>query len=306
MKIIKRYVSICVCLLMTVFLLTACKKNETQGYLVYYINPTHDELVSKKYDVLSTDDKAMVRELFDALKEAPDEKVQKVVHDNIILNAFYIENGILNLDFSSGYNDMTNVEEAFFKAAVVKTLVQIPSVEYVHFHIAGQPATDENGIDIGLMNNHSFITENDSFDDSISKHNITLYFSDETGEKLVGEEREIVYNKNTSVEKLVIENLIHGPNEYNNKSTLPIKLKVLSTSIKDGVCYVNFDSEILSSIADVSAKVTIYSIVNSLCELPSVKRVQFMVNGSSNYTLRETFSFMEVYERNLDLVKKEE
>lgn len=285
---------------------SACKNiKNNQGFIVYYTNPAHDELVSKSYTPSSEDTLSLVRELFDKMKKAPDENSVSVIPENVILNAYYIENNVLNLDFSTGFNDMGNVDKALFKTAIVKTVLQIQSVEYVHFYIMGQPITDTNGIDIGLVGANSFITENEPYDESVYKIDTVLYFADSTGEKLVGEKREILYNQNSSIENLIVDNLIKGPNDSNNKRTLPSKLKVLSVSIKDGVCYVNFDSEILSSIADVSGKVTIYSVVNSLCELPSVRRVQFLVNGSTNYTLRETYSFKDTYERKLDIIKKE-
>lgn len=302
----KKIVILLISALLALIIFSACKGSRTNpGYTVYYSNPAHDELVAKKYVPDSDEALALVKELFTEMKKAPDENSVTVIPDNVILNAYYIENNVLNMDFSTGYNDMSNVDRALFKAALVKTVVQIPSVEYVHFHIMGQPITDENGIDIGLVGANSFITENEPYDESINKISTVLYFSDSTGEKLVGEQREILYNQNSSIESQIVENLIKGPEDKNNKRTLPSKLKVLSVSIKDGVCYVNFDSEFLSSIADVSGKVTIYSVVNSLCELPSVKRVQFLVNGSTNYTLRETYSIKDTYERNLDIIKKE-
>lgn len=302
----KKTVILLLSALMIIFVFSACKNNKkNQGYVVYYSNPSRNELVSRNYSPNASEDMALVKELYDAMKNAPDENTVKVIPDNVILNAYFIENNVLNMDFSAGYNDMSNIEQALFKAAIVKTVVQVPSVEYVYFHITGQPITDDNGIEIGLLNVSSFIAENDSYDESINKIETILYFSDSTGEKLVGEKREIIYNQNSSIESLIMENLIKGPVDSNNKRTLPAKLKVLNVSVKDGVCYVNFDSEILSSIADVSVKVSIYSVVNSLCELPSIKRVQFLVNGSTNYTLRETYSFKDTYERNLDIIKKE-
>lgn len=67
----------------------------------------------------------------------------------------------------------------------------------------------------------------------------------------------------------------------------------------------NFDSSFLNSLADVSADVTIYSIVDTLCGLSGIQRVQIMVDGSSDWNFRESYSLSEPYERNLDLVKKE-
>lgn len=303
----RKYKMLLLSVLMTIFIfsvLSGCGKSDNKNiYKIYYVDPAHSDFVTRNYKTESEDVTKLIKELYDEMRKSPNENSVSVIPDNIILNAYYIENNVLNMDFSLSYMDMNNIDKVLFKTAIVKTFAQLPSIEYVYFHIMGQPVAGEN--DMGLIGNNSIITENEVFDDSINNISTVLYFSDNTGEKLVGESREIKYNQNSSVESLIVENLIKGPNDSGNKRTLPPKLKVLSVSTKDGVCYVNFDSEILSSIADVSGKVTIYSVVNSLCELPSVKRVQFLVNGSNNYTLRETYSFKDTYERNLDIIKKE-
>ena len=73
--------------------------------------------------------------------------------------------------------------------------------------------------------------------------------------------------------------------------------KILSVMTKDGICYVNLDSNFLTVVNNVTMDVAIYSIVNSLTELQGVDRVQILVNG-------EIPDFFEnsIYEKNLDLV----
>ena len=56
---------------------------------------------------------------------------------------------------------------------------------------------------------------------------------------------------------------------------------------------------------DIAEPVVIYSIVDSLTELPSVNTVQISVNGETNMTYREDYSLSKQYERNLDLVTEE-
>ena len=46
-------------------------------------------------------------------------------------------------------------------------------------------------------------------------------------------------------------------------------------------------------------------LVDTLCGLSGIQRVQIMVDGSSDWNFRESYSLSEPYERNLDLVKKE-
>lgn len=77
----------------------------------------------------------------------------------------------------------------------------------------------------------------------------------------------------------------------------------MSVVTKDGICYVNLDETFLNQIYNVTADVTIYSIVNSLAELSNVNKVQISINGDTSTTYREKFAFSTVYERNLDLVE---
>ena len=74
--------------------------------------------------------------------------------------------------------------------------------------------------------------------------------------------------------------------------TLPSDVKLLNVSVSENVCYVNFDSNLL---------IPIYSIVNSLCAISSVNKVQLTVNGSSDVMFRDVISLNTLFERNLDL-----
>ena len=59
----------------------------------------------------------------------------------------------------------------------------------------------------------------------------------------------------------------------------------------------------MTQLYNVTADVVIYSIANSLVELPNVNKVQIAVNGKTDIVYRETFNLSNLYERNLDLVK---
>lgn len=46
--------------------------------------------------------------------------------------------------------------------------------------------------------------------------------------------------------------------------------------------------------------------MNSLVELPTVSKVQFLKNGEKQPFYRETMPFDGIFERNLDLIEQEE
>lgn len=78
--------------------------------------------------------------------------------------------------------------------------------------------------------------------------------------------------------------------------------KIISVTVQDGTCYVNLNSDFLSQPYNVASDVTVYSITNSLVELPNVNRVQISIDGETNLSYRENMSLNTVFERNLDIM----
>lgn len=106
---------------------------------------------------------------------------------------------------------------------------------------------------------------------SFEKTELTLYFSNAAGDGLVEEKREVMRNTNTSLEKLIVEQLIEGPREPDSYPTLPPDMKLLNVMVSESVCSINLDSAFLNNSLEVREYIPIYSIVNSLSELPTVK-----------------------------------
>ena len=134
---------------------------------------------------------------------------------------------------------------------------------------------------------------------SQKKTTLTLYYANEKGDALVKKIQNVVYESSYSIEKDVINRLIQGPFEDEYFRTLPANLQVISISVKDKICYVNFDSSFLTDALSIDGNLIVYSIVNSLTELPDIQRVQIMVDGDSNIVFRD-ISLSNPLERNLN------
>ena len=93
-----------------------------------------------------------------------------------------------------------------------------------------------------------------------------------------------------------------GPQAEGDYPTINPETKIVSVTVKDGICYVNLSEAFLSQPYNVTSDVTIYSITNSLVELPNVNKVQISVNGETNLFYRENVNLATVFERNLDLL----
>ena len=89
-------------------------------------------------------------------------------------------------------------------------------------------------------------------------------------------------------------------------ATIPQGTKLLGISTDEGVCYVNLSEEFLKPLPDVKESVSLYSIVNSLCQLPNIDKVQFAINGDSERTFIEDISFSTLFEKNKELVEVKE
>ena len=138
---------------------------------------------------------------------------------------------------------------------------------------------------------------------------ITLYFANASGDQLIKVNRTMRYNTNISLEKLVVEQLVYGPLANKGKEDIPVfstlnpGTKIINVSIKDGICYVNFDSTFLNESYNQKPEITIYSIVNSIVTNGNVTKVQILVDGSSDVKFMGTFDLSEPLEWKADLVE---
>lgn len=108
-----------------------------------------------------------------------------------------------------------------------------------------------------------------------------------------------------SVEKLVLERLLKAPRSENAQCAIPKGTQLINVSVMDGICLVNLDQGFLNYDFNISEDVVIYSIVDSLTDLPNIDTVQISVNGTTDKIYREQYSLSEQYKQNLKLVTEE-
>jgi germination protein M len=217
---------------------------------------------------------------------------------------YSLENGKLLINMDEKYKELNNIQEVLVRAAIVRTLTAHPDVNFVAIRVNNEQLYDSLGNLVGWMNADQFIENDGKEINTYEEVKLKLYFANETGDMLIPITRTKEYNTNISLEKLIVEELIKGPNGENIYPTINPATKVANVTVKDGVCYVNLDENFLSQIYTVSPEVTIFSITNSLVELSNVNKVQISINGDTSGVYREKYSFTTYFERNLDLVQK--
>ncbi|WP_276853873.1 GerMN domain-containing protein [Enterocloster lavalensis] len=276
------------------------KPLEEGEYLVYYLDSSTTRLAPQPYRPQAKDADGIIAELMEQFQEVPaDVDSQPALSDKVVFQKFTRKDQVLYLYFDANYNSMKPEREILCRAALTKMLTQVDGVDYINIYCADQPLMDRSGNPVGMLSGSDFIM-NTSNVNAYEKTELTLYFADGDGGKLVQEKREVVHNINTSLEQLIVEQLIDGPEQEGHFATLPADLKILNLTVNDSVCYINFDSTFLNVKPELNEYIPIYSIVNSLCELTTVTKVRILVNGSQDVMFRDVVSLNTAFERNVE------
>jgi spore germination protein GerM len=140
------------------------------------------------------------------------------------------------------------------------------------------------------------------------KKNVLLYFSDEDGDYLVGEKRDILRKGRVEDEaKEVVEELTKGP-KGKLVPTLPSQTRLLALRLGEGgIARVDFNSAISKNHPGGSSAeiMTVYSVVNSLTgNFPEIKKVQILIEGNEIDTIKGHLSLKRPIPPNPALVKK--
>lgn len=303
----------CLLLVITCLLIVSsggCGSETEQGTPIdiSYLNKSETKLVKERHYLQSEDTKERIVEVLTLLCSVPDNKELKATLTtgiNIITYSYDGEQVIVSL--GEKYKELSKTTEVLTRAAVVRSLTNIPGVSYVMITINGESLTDMSGNAIGIMTADMFVDNaGTQVEPADSKVNLRLYFTNESGDGLIAVNRELTHNadvSNVPMEKLVVEQLISGPANNETCPTISPDTKLINSTVKDGVCYLTFDGALVTAVNNVTTDVTIYSIVNSLVELSNINKVQISIEGNSDGKFRDKYELSTVFERNLSLVQ---
>lgn len=298
-----------IALVMGLLLCTACgdrrEAQEVTSYKIYYVNNDETKIVDREYMSETSDGALLLAEFLEQLAHISEKmEYETLLEKEISVVGHTLDNGLLTLDFDESYHNLRGTREILARASIVRTLTQIPGVERITFTVTGEQLMDAAGAAVGVMAADTFIENAGNEINAYEKVDLRLYFANEAGDSLVEEiRRNVVYNSNISLEKLVVEKLVEGPMAEGAYPTINPTTKIVSVTVKDGTCYVNLNNDFLNQPYNVASDVTIYSITNSLAELSNVNRVQISINGETNISYRENMSLNNVFERNLDILE---
>jgi len=290
-------------LIFVVCMMGCGQKEEIEGYHIEYLNSSKDAIVKVPYKPKSTDIDGLIREFLIVLwSDSENVDYRKPIPNDVELINYSLDGAMLTLWLDEDYYKMNQIEKVLCCAAVVRTMTQIDGVDCVTFYVGDSQLMDAQGNSVGTLYPDSFVENPGATINSILETNVTLYFANRRGSALIAETRNVHYSSNMSMEKVIIEQLLDGPDTEGLKSAIPAGTKLVSVSTVDGTCYVNLDANFRNQDYTVMEPIVIYSIVNSLSEMSTINQVQISVNGDTSGTYRDSYKLSEAYARNLDYV----
>ena len=309
-KAVFRLSAVVLALLLMLPMLSACGNTEEQeGQTIYCLSADETKIVTEKRVIEEAGNPdSLITALLKQLSATPENGDLKAAlpDSGCVFGAgLDAESGQISVYLTGSYTLLSGSRETLARACVVKTLLgAVPDAQSVMFFSGNDPLTDATGRTIGVMTKDTFVGDFGKDQAELQNRDLTIYYASEDGEKLVPLPRNVHYSSNTNIEKLVIENLAEEPAGSEARAVFTDPSEILHISTTDGICYVDLDNNYFTQASNVTANVAIYSLVDSLCAIDSINKVQITVYVSGKPVTGDG-TYSGLYEPDMELVASE-
>jgi len=299
----KRILIFSIIFILVVSLVGCLPKKQEAKINLYFMDRDGHRILTEERSIEVPTNKTLAQVAVEELLKGPERSdLKTLIPSGTKLLGLEIKDGTVTVDFSKELlNSVDNISREYTVVSIVNTLTDISGIERVHILVEGKELTDSKGKSYGLLTKYNL----EDVNRNLNKLTITLYFGGKQALYLEPEIRE-VEKDDRSIERVIIEELIKGPTKSGLYRTIPEGTKLISVEIKNGIAYVNFSRDLKEKHwgGSTGETFTIYSVVNSLTELPYIKKVQFYIEGNKNETIAGHILLDEPFERNENLIKR--
>lgn len=270
---------------------------------LYFLNESESTLVAETRMIKYRDVYGLRKAVIEELISGPDTNRNKAVLNKKtkLLSIEMANTSELVADFNYRFMSGDAAKDTLAAYAVIKTLCGLEGVERVKVTVEKNDIPDSEGKPIGFLADEDINLSTDT--NTSETREITLYFADKNTNKLVPELRTIKATDQLPLAQYVITELIHGTENENYNNVLDPETILIGVNITDNICFVNFRSNFISRNTGSKEEelLTVYSVVNSLTELDSIGRVQFLIDGKKIETFGE-IPMDGLFERNTGII----
>lgn len=252
---------------------------EEGSYLIYYSalnDPDGESAVAGEYHSLPEGQEA-IPGLVELLMQQPQsDTLTTPLPGGLRLLDWQLEEGVLQLDLSEHYYSLSGVDLTLADTCLTLTLCQLEEVESVYLTVEGHELPYRT---IQQLTAGDILVAGGA--DEPMAMNVDLWYLRQDGQSLGVERRQIVKDVGQTTVEAVLSAWAQGPEESGLRAALPEDCRILSAEMSGGVCAVDLSAEFLEGLprSETTAALTIYALVNTLCELDGVEAVQLYVEG---------------------------
>lgn len=311
-RLIKRIALIATVILCMAVLVACSEETEEdipEGAIrIYCTDKNRSEIVWEYYSPSQKPGNAQITEVLNVFGRVPENALyQSAMPEGVSIDSYYFgQSGQLVLLFGEDYNKIDRLSEVLLRTCLVKTLCQLAHIDGVEFYVDGQQLMLKNDKPAGIMTSEDFIDNTGGTAMFTQSVGITVYFADATG-TMLKESRLIVESNGLKPQyQLALEQLIAGPLAIQTDlyPVMPDGTAFNRINVRDGIAYVDMNAAFLNGREGISDEIVIYSIVNTLAEIPNIVKVVFTIDGQPVKAYHE-IPFSDIFERRPELITTE-
>lgn len=281
---------------------------------LYFTNEAFDKvyIFEQEFDFSGKNMNRKIRGILGALRDEKGEicgerNWHSVIPEGVIFKAEYQENqedidsgSKIIIEISRMDGQMTQNQKVVMYTGISRSLLALKIASSVEFIDEWNGQVLYTAWDTQEVSVNEYGEE--FFSDTVA---VNLYFSNRSGTALRRERRELFLGVTDSLAKAVIQALIAGPAEAGSVATIPSGTFLNDIFIKDNVCYLDLSGEFQRNYigGETAEKLTVYSVVNSLCGVPGINKVQILIDGKRVDTYKFSISLNSFFERDLTIVE---
>lgn len=242
---------------------------------VYYFQDSNkDSLVAVSVEASEENLDEKVKKALDLLYSPEDDDYFSVFPSGMQYESFSLSGSTCTVTLPPRYLTLAPISRIAIDSSLVKTLC---SVEYIDSVIISCDNTTKE------YRNDDIVIKSPGI--YYSTRNVTLYFANNNFTNLRKVTKNIPIQQEKSLEYTVISTLFNKPNSRILQSPIPSGTKLNSVLVEDEICYIDLSSEFVENATHTKTgeAIAIYSIVNTVTELPLINNVKFLIDGAPAY-----------------------
>ena len=305
-KLIRITAVLLLSLLFPALVIASGEENAKTEYKIYYVDIQETKIGESTYRPEQNTPDQILQGLVDTYNTGHREGTQRYLPNDILIETWSLQDNTLTLNLSEQYHELDFAQDVLARAAFVKTFTQFDEILFVSCTVDGEEITDADGHPVGNMSADTFVEMNSSDREAYRYDTFLLYFTDQTGTKLIPERRRVLYRRSIPKARVALEQLANGPREKGNYPTIPSSVTLRNVMIADGICYVDFDDIFLTEpVEGLSPETAVYSAAHTLIANTDADEVEIMIEGNADAVFGD-FPLYQFFGWNDELTPEEE